>query len=165
VLARDPNFISRQALLALTYERLARVALKRGEADEARRRFDGARKLRGDLVLVDPNNQSWKLALALTLAHCGEYAAAAQQAQQAIDKSPENVGTLLQAARTWAVCAADAGDAAEKQAYRQRAVDALRKATAGAFRDAVLIETDPELSLLAGDAGFAAVLTEIKARQ
>jgi serine/threonine protein kinase/tetratricopeptide (TPR) repeat protein len=165
VLAHDPDFVSRQALLAQTYQRQGLVAQRRGEADEARQRFQDARKLREDLLLVDPANQSWKMACALTLAHCGDHAAAAQKVQEVIDKSPDNVGLLLQAARSWAVCASDTTDAAQKAAYRQRALDALGKATAGEFRDAVLLETDPELVSLADDAGYAMMLAEIKARQ
>jgi serine/threonine-protein kinase len=165
VLAHDPDFVSRQALLALTYERQGLVAQRRGEADEARQRFGEARKLRDDLVIVDPANQSWKMADALTLAHCGEHVAGAQKAQDVIDKSPENVGLLLQAARTWAVCASAVDGVAERAAYRQRAIEAVRKATKGEYRDAVLLETDPELALLADDAAYAAVLAEIKARQ
>src|SRR6185437_2977217 len=45
VLAHDPDFVSRQALLALTYERQALVAARRGESEESRQRFNDARKL------------------------------------------------------------------------------------------------------------------------
>lgn len=163
-LAHDPDNVSEQPLLAMTYERQALVAARRGASDESRQRFNDARKLRSDLLLVDPNNQSWQIACALTLAHCGEHAAAAKQAQEVIDKSPDNVGLLLQAARCWAVCAADATAAEDKQSYRRRAIEAVRKATAGEYRDAVLLETDPELAPLSGDASYAAVLSEIKSR-
>jgi eukaryotic-like serine/threonine-protein kinase len=164
VLAHDPDFVSRQALLALTYERQALVALGRGEAEEARQQFDEARKIRSDLELVDPENQSWKMSSALTLAHCGEHATAAKKAQEVLDKSPGNVTTLLQAARCWAVCASKTSEATEKDAYRKRAVEAVRKATGGDYRDVVLLETDPELAFLADDAAYAALLAEIKAR-
>jgi serine/threonine protein kinase len=164
VLAHDPDFVSRQALLAQNDERQALIALRLGETDEARRLFDEARKVRSDLEMVDANNQSWRMAAALTLAHCGEHQAAAIKAQQVVDHSPGNIGMLLQAARCWAVCAAGDADAGQQAAYRQRAVEALRKATAGDFRDPVLLETDPELSLLAADGDYAALLAEIKAR-
>ncbi|HEV3002858.1 MAG TPA: hypothetical protein VGX78_00285, partial [Pirellulales bacterium] len=164
VLAHDPDFVTRQALLAQTYERQGLVALRLGETDEAQTRFGDGRKLREDLLIVDPANQSWKMACALALAHCGDHAAAAQKAQEVIDKSADNVGLLLQAARTWAVCGSVAnGD--EKVRYRQRAIAALGNATKGEYRDAVLLETDPELSLLSGDPAYAGVLAEIKARQ
>ncbi|HWB11705.1 MAG TPA: serine/threonine-protein kinase [Pirellulales bacterium] len=164
VLDHDKESLSRQPLLAQTYERQALVAQRLGEADQAAKHFADARKLREDMLLVDPANQSWKMACALTLAHCGDHAAAALKAQEVLDKSPDNVGMLLQAARAWAVCASVAGEAAEKGAYRQRAIDALGKATRGEFRDPVLLETDAELSLLAEDPGYAAMLAEIKAR-
>jgi tetratricopeptide (TPR) repeat protein len=165
VLAHDPDYVSRQALLAQTYERQGLVALRLGEADEAKQRFADARKLREDLLLVDPANQSWKMASALTLAHCGDCAVAAQKVQEVIEKSPDNVGLLLQAARCWAVCASETSAAAEQTAYRQRAIEALGKATRGEFRDTVLLETDPEIALLADDAAYVAMLAEIKARQ
>ncbi|MGH7139210.1 MAG: hypothetical protein ACREHD_25985, partial [Pirellulales bacterium] len=149
VLNVDPDFVSGQALLARTYERQALIAQRLGEAEEARRLFAEARPIRSDLEIVDAKNQSWKMAAALTLAHCGEHEAATTKAQEVIDQSPGNVGMLLQAARTWAVCAAGAAETDGKTAYRRRAIDALRKATAGDYRDPVLLETDPELSLLA----------------
>lgn len=164
VVAHDPDFVSRQALLAQTYERQATIAQRLNEPDEARRLFDEARKIRGDLEIVDANNQAWKMAAALTSAHCGDHEPAAKKAQEVVDRSPDNIGMLVQAARCWAVCAAGTGDADAKTAYRQRAVDALRKATAGDFRDPVLLETDPELSLLADDGEYAKLLAEIKAR-
>jgi eukaryotic-like serine/threonine-protein kinase len=165
VLAHDPDYVTRQALLALTYERQALVALRLGEADEARRRFEDARKIRDDLELVDPHNQSWKMASALTTAHCGEHVAAAKKAQEVIDKSPDNIGLLLQVGRCLAVCSAKATDANAKAAYRRRALDALRKATRGDYRDSVLLQTDSELSLLGDDGEFAAILAEIQARK
>jgi tetratricopeptide (TPR) repeat protein len=165
VLAHDPDFVSRQALLAQTYERQGLVGLRRSETEEARRDFDEALKLRKDLLLVDSTNQSWKMACALTMAHCGDCAAAADRAQEVVEKSPDNVGMLLQAARTWAVCASNTTQESDKAAYRRRAVDAIRKATAGEYRDSALLETDPELSLLADDAGYAAALAEINSRK
>lgn len=164
VLAHDPDFVSRQALLAQTYERQAIIATRLNAPGEARRLFDEARKIRGDLEMIDANNQTWKMASAMTLAHCGEHEAAAQKAQDVIDRSPGNVGMLLQAARCWAVCAAGAPAGDAKVSYRTRAIEALHKATSGKFRDAVLLETDPDLSLLAGDDKYAALLAEIKSR-
>ncbi|HVX16304.1 MAG TPA: protein kinase [Pirellulales bacterium] len=164
VLAHDPDFVSRQALLAQNYERQGLIALAKQETDEARQRFDEARKIRGDLELVDPKNQSWKMASALTLAHCGKPAAAAKKSQEVVDQAPGNVRMLLQAARTWAVCASVAADATEKSGYQKRAVDALRNATQGGFRDPILLETDPELSSLGDNPDYRGILSQIKER-
>ncbi|HVA50441.1 MAG TPA: protein kinase [Pirellulales bacterium] len=163
-LARNPDNVAEQPLLARTYERQALLSLRLGQADEARRHFDDARKLRDELLAVEPKNQSWRMARALALAHCGQRAEAAKLAQEVVDQSPGHVGLLLQAARTWAVCAAETSEPGEQAAYRNRAVEALRQATQGGYRDAVVVETDPELSLLADDAGYTAILAEIKAR-
>ncbi|HQU45262.1 MAG TPA: hypothetical protein PK867_20775, partial [Pirellulales bacterium] len=163
-LARNPDDVSQRPLLAQTCERQALVALRLGQADEAKRHFTDARSLRDELLAVEPKNQSWRMARALTLAHCGQCAEAAKLAQEVVDQSPGRVGLLLQAARTWAVCAAQTTAAGEKAAYRKHAVEALHTATAGEFCDVVLLKTDPELSLLGDDAGYAAILAEIKAR-
>lgn len=164
VLAHDPDFVSRQALLAQTYERQAIIAERLNEPDEARRLFNEARVIRGDLEVVDANNQAWKMAAAVVQAHCGEHEAAAQKAHEVVDRSPDNIGLLLQAARCWATCASAASDADAKAAYRRRAIETLRNATAGEFRDVVWLATDPELSLLADEGEYAALLAEIKAR-
>lgn len=150
VIDHSPDDVSLLPLLALTYERMGAVAERLGEKPEAAQNYREARKVREDLLLVDANNPAWQAASALTLAHCGEHAAAADQIAKLAARFPKSVAVQLQAARCYAVCAAQAPEA-ERPAYRQRAIEALRSATSGDFRDPVLLRTDPCLDSLVAE--------------
>lgn len=157
----DPDDISMLPLLAMTHERMARVAERLGRQLEAAQNYREARKVREDLLLVDANNPAWQAAGALTLAHCGEYIAAAERMTQVAQRFPKSVGVKLQAARCYAVCAAAAPED-QRQSYRQRAIEALRSATSGEFRDPVLVRTDPDLASLLSEPSVSEMLARLE---
>jgi predicted Zn-dependent protease len=159
--AHNPDGIFRQPLLALTHERQALLAARAGDASQAREHYEQARKVRAELLEVEPNNVSWRAALALTLAHCGQTADAATHAAEVAKQAPESVALLLQVARCYAACAA-AAEADERRRFQELALEAARSATAGDFRDPVLLRTDPELAPLADLPQFAELLAQLK---
>ena len=161
-IGHDSDNISLLPLLALTYERMAAVAERLGEQPEAAQNYREARKVREELLLIDANNPAWQAAYALTLAHCGERADAARTTAKVIERFPENVALLLQAARCYAVCAAGAAEG-ERTSYIERAAEALRAATRGDFRDPVLLRTDPDLASLLSEPEVSEMLARLEA--
>ncbi len=157
----DPDDISMLPLLALTYERMAAVAERLGEQPEAGQNYAEARKVREDLLLVDANNPAWQAAYALTLAHCGEHAAAAERIAELVARFPDSVAVQLQAARCYAVGAAAAPEA-ERPSYRKRMIEALRSATKGEFHDPVLLRTDPDLASIMSEPAATEILTRLE---
>jgi hypothetical protein len=161
VLAHDPDDASQLPLLALAHERLAALAARRDKAAEARKHWGEALALRKELARADPANRAWQAAYALALARAGKHAEAAKRAdglRRGVARSPE---LLLQLARCYAVCAA--ADGPEKQGYTDRAVAAVRSATADGYKDASLA-TDPDLAALRTNAIFQALLTAVQKR-
>lgn len=159
--AHEPNNIARQPLLTLTRERQALLAARAGEADKARDYYEQARKVRAELSEIEPSNLTWRAALALTLAHCGQTTEAAVQAAEVVKQAPESVGLLLQAARCYSICSISA-DADQRPRFQELALETLRAATKDDFRDPILLKTDPDLAPLAGLPQFAELLAQIK---
>lgn len=157
----DSDDISMLPLLALTYERMAAAAHRLGQTSEVAQNYSEARKVHEELLSVDANNPAWQAAYALTLAHCGEYAEAAERMAQVAPRFPKSVAIQLQAARCYAGCA---GAAPEEQraGYRQRAIEALRSATSGDFSDPVLVRTDPDLASLLSEPSISEMLARLE---
>jgi serine/threonine-protein kinase len=162
VMAHDPNDTAQVPLLALTHERLAALAARRGNRTEADKQYQEALQLREELVQIEPNNLAWQAGHALALARCGKHAEAAAGAEKLRKQAPRSTDLLLQAARCYAVCAAL--DTPRKQEYTAKALEALRTATHEEYRDAVALETDPDLEGLRREPAYQAIVAAVKSR-
>jgi serine/threonine-protein kinase len=154
--------LSRQDLLALTHERLAAAARARGQKADAARHSEEALKLREELYRADSGNPVHKAAFVLAMARSGKHAPAdfyAGKLRPEMSKSPE---LLLQLARCWSVCASQ--DSPQKAQYLDRALQALQAATKDDYKDAVALQTDPDLAALRTEPRFQAVIDRVKAR-
>jgi len=94
----------------------------------------------------------------LTLARCGREAEALRRAEALRKDTPHRNGTFFDLAFCYAVCAGKTGDPAAKQKLLRKAIEALREATRSGYRDAVALETDPDLDALRGHPDFDALL-------
>jgi tetratricopeptide (TPR) repeat protein len=160
VLTAKPDDLSQQPLLALTHERLGAIQKLLGKAAEAEKHYQEALRLRTELLHIEQNNPARQMAHALALAHAGKHSDAAAEAARVQPKVTHSTQLLLQAAYCWAVCAA--GENPPKRPFAEKAVEALRAATAEDYQDAVALETDPDLVSLHTDAAFQAVIARVK---
>jgi tetratricopeptide (TPR) repeat protein/tRNA A-37 threonylcarbamoyl transferase component Bud32 len=162
VIDHSPDSLPAQQSLALVHERLGASNTLRRRADAATRHYQEALKLQTALLQLQPANVSRQAARALVLAHAGKTAEALAEAtkvQQLAAKSPK---LLLDVVRVYAVCAA--ADPPRKADLVKRALEALRAATAKDYRDAVVLQTDPDLQTLRGEVEFQRVIEAVKGR-
>jgi serine/threonine-protein kinase len=159
-LARNPEAPALQPPLALAEERLAGDALRRGQREEAERRFREALKVREELAGLEPDNLVARAAHVLALAHCGKYTEAARGAEDLRRRAPRCAELLLQAARAYAACAA--GAEAQRPLYTQKALEILQAVAAlPGYRDVVALRTDPDLAPLRDEPGFQALQSKL----
>ncbi len=123
-----------------------------GKTEQAGEDFRRALDLRAPLTRYDAAGYL------LCLARAGRHAEAARMAEDLLAKNPRRTEAPWQAARGFALCAAAAGEPKLKQTYLARALALVRKAAADDFRDTFVVETDPDLQPLRGEAGFRELL-------
>jgi tetratricopeptide (TPR) repeat protein len=163
-LRHDPDELAYSLQLALAHERLALLAERKGDRDEAQKQYREALRLRQDFLIIEPSNLTWQAACMRTLAHCGKEAEAVRKAEDLIRRRPKSVPLLLEVARCYSVCAGAADTPEAKKRHVERAVAALGTATAEGYRDAAALKTDPELAPLREDPAFQALLAELAKR-
>jgi serine/threonine-protein kinase len=154
VLNANTEDTSHQSLTALTHERLAALAIKQKNADEAKRRFQEALKIRDDMCQIEPNNQTWRAAYTLALARVGKTVEAIKFADELCARAPRSASLLLQAARCYAVCGQFETDDNKKRQLTEKVLNALRGVIEVGWKDARLIDTDPELAAVRNEAGY-----------
>jgi tetratricopeptide (TPR) repeat protein len=162
VVTRDPDDISQLPLLAQTHERLGGLAVRQGNRAEAAKQYEPALQLRGELLRIGPNNLAWQINRALALARCGKHAEAIPEADKLRQRAARSPELLLQLARCYADCAAL--DTPQKRPCTAKALEAVQAATQKEYRDAIALETDPELELLRPEPAYKTLLATVKAR-
>ena len=101
----------------------------------------------------------------LALARCGRHAEAAKGADDLGQRIPNDPRMRFFTACIYALCAGAAGgDAAVADRYRALALEALGRAVDRGYRDAVTLQSDPDLEPLRGSPGFQAVLARVPPR-
>jgi tetratricopeptide (TPR) repeat protein len=161
---KSPHSVRARAALAYTHYRLATALLRLNRGEEADGEYRKALELyeqpplAGSACLHDRGNT------ALSLARCGRDAEAARRVEALCKDAPQSGWARLDAACCYAVCAGKAADKARKEEYRRKAVAALREAAGPGYKDAVALESDPDLDALHGDLEFKALLAELKKR-
>jgi serine/threonine-protein kinase len=146
VLNRNVEDTAHQALTALTHERLAALALAQNNPQEVARRAQEALKIREDACQIESNNQTWRAAHALALARVGKTAEAGKIADDLCARNPKSAALLLQAARSYTVCVRHETDPTKQRQLEEKAQKALQDVRATGWKDARLIETDPDLA-------------------
>ncbi len=163
VLNSDKEDLSRQRDVARTHERVASLALRQGKPDQAGTRFLEALKIREELSQTEPSNLTWRAAYAVALARVGKFAEAQKISDEIQKKAPASTPLLLQAARCQAICAA-AGDAAQRKDAVTSALGLLKSATDNGWKDASVIETDPEFSSVRSEPAYQALSKQWRGR-
>jgi tetratricopeptide (TPR) repeat protein len=162
VAAHDPNDIEQVPRLALAHERIAALAARRGNRPDSEKHYQEALQLREELMQFESNNLAWQASYMLALARCGKHAEAAAEAEQLQQRAPRSPELLLQVARCYAVCASL--DTPQKRNYMANALVACKAATQEDYRDASVLETDPELEGLYREPAYKAIVAAVKGR-
>jgi tetratricopeptide (TPR) repeat protein len=164
VLNFNKEDLSRQQEVARTHERVAALALLQNKPGDAKFRYQEALKIWDELVQTEPNNFTWRAAHAVALARAGKIDVAQKQAAELSQRCPQSGELLLQAARCHAICATAAADAPQKKRFLEAAVTAIRQVADAGWKDARLIDSDPELAIVRNEAGYADALAAIRRR-
>jgi serine/threonine-protein kinase len=145
-----------QAARAQAHYRLATVLLRLTRRPEAEEHYRRA------LALYEPLKAGQPVGYLRALARCGHPAEAARLAEDLRRRAPRNTEVLIGVARGYAVSAAVTGDQARRQDYTSRALEALRAATAGDFKDIFVLDTDPDLEALRKAPGFRQLVHDLR---
>jgi serine/threonine-protein kinase len=162
VLQRRPDDIKYQPLLALTHERLGVARKLLGKPTEAKVHFLEAQQLRGELWEVDKGAVSRQIGYVQAMARAGDRPNAVRLANVIRERMVQSPELMLQVARTFAICSTDRALNPPKNV--DAALAALSGATGEGFRDAAMLETDPELVRLRDEPRFREMLERIKKR-
>ncbi|MEN9667888.1 MAG: Serine/threonine-protein kinase PknB [Planctomycetota bacterium] len=148
VLALDGNDVDQARSVAYDLHRLGTVESMAGDEEESARRFDEARRMREEIVAIDPKNSERQIELMLTRSRCGDVEGALSIAASIRDSVQASTTDLLLAlARCYAQCAVKLRptDPAAADTQANDAVEAVRDAVAAGYRDRVTLTIDPDL--------------------
>jgi serine/threonine-protein kinase len=159
-----PYNVRARAALAYTHYRIATALLRLGRREVADDEYRKALALYEQPPLAGSADLHDRGNTAIVLARCGRDAEAAGRAVALCKDAPRSASARFDAACCYAVCAGKAADTARQAEYRRKAVAALREAAGPGYKDVVALETDPDLDALRDDAGFKALLAELKKR-
>jgi hypothetical protein len=146
-------------VLAGAYQRLGALRLAEGKPAEAPEYFGRELGKRQWLVKQQPGNASYHAALCVAQARCGEQEAARKRAEGLLKQAPRHPEIVLQGARCFALCAADAR--ADRAELTDRAVGLLSQAVGQGYRNRAALETEPEWRGVAESPAFRALLGRI----
>jgi serine/threonine-protein kinase len=162
VLKQNPDDTSRQADLARTHEREAALALRQNKPEEAGKGHQEALKIWDELAQLNPNNLTWRAAFATALARAGKGAQAEKIADELVRRCPHGGALLVQAARCYAICAGASADASQKQRLTKASLGALGQVAAAGYKDARLVETDPELAAIRNEPAYQEIVAKLR---
>jgi tetratricopeptide (TPR) repeat protein len=151
-------------LLARAHHRLGILALLQHKPADATKSF---KQMKSQLASakVDPKTHPARGLVMMALARCGDHVAATAIADDLRKYHRLQPEMLFQVACGYAVCAETAGAAHAKfEPYVELALECLKLATAGDFKDPVAVETDPDLAVLRDREDYGEMLAQIKKR-
>jgi serine/threonine-protein kinase len=165
--AKDSVGVAARENLARSHYRLATAFLRQSSQPDADRHYQACRKLREALAKEDEQNALSRLQLILILARCGQHAEASRRAEALRTAAPRNPAVQFDAACTYALCFDSASkdqsaDPAQSARYATLAVEALTAAVDCGYRDAVTIETDPDLDPIRSDSRFREIVGNLQ---
>ena len=149
--------VEKQAVTAAVLQFRVWTLARLGKADEARSEL--AKYLQQD---GSPSMQAYvQIVLAAWL---GNFDEAAQQLEALVATSPQNAGTLYDAACAAALAsqACAQSDAERSQKFTDRAIELLGTAVTHGYDDAQHLRTDVDLARLHGDPRFLALLEKLE---
>jgi serine/threonine-protein kinase len=146
VINADRENISWLPNVARTHERVAALSLRQNDSKEAARRYQEALKIWDELVQIERNNLTWRVAHAVALAHAGKTEDARKAAGELAQRCGSAPGLLVQLARCHAILSAASVDAAEKKQAVSGSLALLRQAADRGWKDGRLIDTEPEFA-------------------
>ncbi len=119
--------------------------------------------MRAQLLHDDPRNIQRAVELMLVKARLGETDEAARIASHVIEFAPHHPGKLFSVARAYAICAGQAGAvaSAQRHAFIDRGLGALRQAVASGFKDVTAAKTCPDLQALRDRSEYRDLVAEL----
>jgi serine/threonine protein kinase/tetratricopeptide (TPR) repeat protein len=152
---------------------LGTAYLRLQERQLATRTYSEALEMRKAIAEKDSANLPKQKDYMVNLARCGQYQAAAKMAEEIYKKSPNDVDTLLNLMRCYALCSMTlggpqdettpaAGKAEPRDAYAASAADYFEQAVANGFKNVVDIETDPDIDAIQNYAPFKHTLEKLR---
>jgi tetratricopeptide (TPR) repeat protein len=157
VINADRENISWLPNVARTHERVAALSLRQKDAKEAARRYQEALKIWDELVQIEANNLTWRVAHAVALAHAGKTDDARKAAGELAPCCGSAPGLLIQLSRCHAILSAASPDAGEKKQTISTSLALLKQAADCGWKDGRLIETDPEFAPVRSDPDYKAL--------
>jgi tetratricopeptide (TPR) repeat protein len=166
-----PNSTRAKVDLALAYVNIGNVLLQSGERQEANETFEQALSLLRPLAKNDPQNLELQTNLVIVLARRGDHAEAAQKAEQLRSLAPQNFLNLYNIACCYALCAAalehgsqelTSEEQAAQRDYGEKAIHALRQATARGLKVTESVTADPDLSAIRAHPEYSKLLAELE---
>jgi tetratricopeptide (TPR) repeat protein len=169
---RDPSQVARKDDLSRLLYSVATAALLRGDRALAARKYHESLEIRAARTRELATAPGYLDYLA-TLARCGDYRQAAEQARRAREASGKNMGSLIDVACCFAICSERAAgnktteepSAEEKRLrdeYAGQALEALQTAVRLGYRNVYNLETEPDLDGVRQRPELAALLAEVK---
>jgi len=163
LLESDPKNVNYQRELGIAYYRAGTLAQCLGDVPTASQHFQDCLELREKMAAADPQNDRRRMELIVVLPHCGQHVRAAEMADRLRASASADSELLMEMACCYAQCAeAAATDDALSQVYAEKAIGAIKDAVAQGYKDAVVLETDPDLAPLRNDAGFQALVETLR---
>jgi serine/threonine-protein kinase len=160
-LTKTPEDAAGQVLLARTHERLAAVAEKKGDAQDARGQREMSLQIREMLTLIEPACVSWKAAWLIALAHMDRHAEAQAAAAELTQHAAGNAELLVQLARYHAIRAGKTASPEHRRAAAGRALALLGDAVKAGHADRFTLAGDPDLAPLRQEPGYQALLDRL----
>jgi serine/threonine-protein kinase len=171
LLEKDPKRGDIQDDVARALYDVATAALRRGDKTRAAEKYRECLKI-CEARAKGRDEVDVHAELMWTLAHCGDHVRAAALAERLRRQEPDNRGQLFNAACGFALCRAavapdkvdadlTSDEARLRQDYTAKALEALQQAVAHGYRDAVSIETEPDLDSVRDQSAFKTLLANL----
>jgi tetratricopeptide (TPR) repeat protein/tRNA A-37 threonylcarbamoyl transferase component Bud32 len=161
---REPRNVVLGRDLGLALYRMGNLADLEKNADEAKRKYEAALKIREDLAKISEGNDRRQTELMLTLAHAGQTARALELADRfSAGPNIDREQRIFLAAGYAQVARATPPEKSEQvQTALVKAVAAVQTAVRDGFRDRVYLETEPDLEPIRNRDDFKQILGEIR---
>jgi tetratricopeptide (TPR) repeat protein len=165
VIDADRENISWLPNVARTHERVAALSLRQNDAKEAARRYQEALKIWDELVQIESNNLTWRVAQAVAFAHAGKTADARKAAVELAPRCGSAPGLLIQLARCHAILSTASAEAGEKKQATSTSIALLKQAADRGWKDERLIETEPEFAPVRSEAEYKGLQEQWQSRR
>ena len=158
----DPKRVTFKENVARTEYFVATALLRLGDKKQATDHYKECLTIRQGLA-DDPLAKVDRMDLMIIKARLGQVKAASEMAEDSIKTPPRDARVYFQAACGFAMCAgAGAPDSPDAKHYATRAFGCLDKALKAGWKNAVDVETDPDLDAIRNDSRYGALVMAFK---